>query len=272
MKELTEKWDGAIQLTHDSPTTVNLMDYVRDPLERSTVSTLMRLYDIIPEMEITIMEELKDRLVKGDLFIKKIKQDYPRIIDFLTPSSRQNAKRYTDDEAKHNCSTVLGELDIQQKIFDDLARDINTLCPPSKSKSFVKAMAKGKRKAWLKRFISMLSIYEGVSTVETLEDFKREVMDRCKPIGQLEVGEQFMFANVEHAMDGRGQMFTYVGLIEEPIPGESDPKKTNVVAHYRKISDSMAIIYVEQNPFRPVIPMPKTCTKGSYGYCIPNSE
>ena len=45
-------------------------------------------------------------------------------------------------------------------------------------------------------------------------------------------------------MDAGGQMFTYVGMLEEPIPGEDD--KQNIVCHYRKISDSMAIIYIDQ--------------------------
>ena len=262
MKDFEEQWDGSISLAQGAPQTVNLMDYVRDPLERNTVATLIRLFDIIPEMELTLLNEIKDRLENGGFYVQKMKKDYPKIVDFLTPSSRQNAKRYNDDQAKYNCKTVLGELDIQNRIFDDLSRDINTLCPPSDAKPFTKAMAKAKRKAWLLRFVSMLVIYEGISSVQSLEDFKREIMDRCKPIGQLEVGDQFMFANVEHQMDMGGQMFTYVGLAEEPIA--EDPKNTNVVAHYRKISDSMAIVYIERNPFRPVIPLPKTCAKGTY--------
>lgn len=264
MDSLLEKWDGGVRMEQGQPVTVNLMDFVRNPLDRSTVATLIRLYDIIPEMEITILNELKDRLDNGNLYVQKIKKDYPRIIEFLTPASRKNAMRYNDDEAKHNCKTVVGELSIQQKIFDDLIRDLNSLSPPENAKPFTKVMAKHKRTAWLKRFISMLAIYEGISDIESLEDFKREVMDRAIPMGQLEVGDQFMFANVEHEMDAGGQMFTYVGMFEEDIPGNN--KNKNVVTHYRKVSDSMAIIYIEQNPFRPVIPLPKTCAKGIYGH------
>lgn len=251
-----EQWNGGVQLVTSGPQTVNLMDYVRDPLERSTVATLMRLYDIIPEMEITLLNEIKDRLENGGMFVQKMKEDYPRIIKFLTPSSRQNIKRYNDDEAKHHCKTVCGELDIQRRIFDDLIRDLNRLSPPENAKPFTKVMAKHKRTAWLKRFISMLAIYEGISDIESLEDFKREIMDRAIPMGQLEVGDQFIFANVEHGMDAGGQMFTYVGMFEEEVIGNS-----NIVTHYRKISDSMAIVYIEQNPFRPVIKLPKTCNK-----------
>ena len=105
----------------------------------------------------------------------------------------------------------------------------------------------------------MLSIFEGISDVETLIDFKREIMDRAILMGQLEVGQQFIFATAKNGMDMGGQAFTYIGLFEEPIP--EHPDKQNVICHYRKTSDSIAVVYIEDDPYRPVIPLPKTTNK-----------
>lgn len=259
----------SIRIERGAPTTVNLFDYVRDPLERSTVASLMRIYDIIPDLAQMILNEMCDRLEKGGMFKQQLKRDYSRITTFLTPASRKNLKRYRDDETLHHCNTVLGEIDLQNRMLDDLSKDIDRIVGSNylteikndATKEWCIQMTRGKLKAWLKRFVSMLAVYEGISDVESLIDFKREIMDRAILMGQLETGQQFMFATVKNGMDMGGQAFTYLGLYEEDIPGETDPKKKNVVCHYRKISDSIAIVYVENDCYRPVIPLPQTTNK-----------
>jgi hypothetical protein len=49
-----------------------------------------------------------------------------------------------------------------------------------------------------------------------------------------------------------GQIFTYLGLAEYPIP--EDDKNTNIVCHYRKLNDSISVVYTENNCLRAVIP------------------
>lgn len=265
-----------IRIERGAPQTVNLFDYVRDPLERSTVAALMRIYDIIPDLAQMVLNEMCDRLENEGMFRQNLKRDYGRIVSFLSPASRQNLKRYKDDETKHNCKTVLGEIDLQNRMLDDLSKDINRIVGSNyvmlekeehkhPNSEWCKHMTRGKLKAWLRRFVSMLAIFEGVSDVESLLDFKREIMDRAILMGQLEVNQQFIFATVKNGMDMGGQVFTYLGLFEQDIPGETDPRKKNVVCHYRKLSDSAFVVYIEDDCYRPVIPMPKTTNKVRLG-------
>lgn len=269
MNKFVNQEPVSIRIEQGAPKTVNMFDYVRNPLERNTVAALMRIYDIIPDLAQMVLNEMCDRLESSDMFKRELKKDYSRITAFLTPGSRKNLKRYKDDETLHHCKTVLGEIDLQNKMLDDLSKDINRIVGSNyldeikneATKEWCTQMTRGKLKAWLKRFISMLSVFEGISDVESLIDFKREIMDRAILMGQLEAGQQFIFATVKNGMDMGGQTFTYLGLFEEDIPGETDPKKKNVVCHYRKISDSMAIVYIENDCYRPVIPLPMTTNK-----------
>lgn len=264
-----EEGEPLIRVERGAPQTVNLFDYVRNPLERSTVQALKRIYDIIPDFAQMILNEMCDRLENGGMFKRELKRDYSRITAFLSPGSRENLKRYKDDETIHNCKTVLGEIDIQLRMLDDLSRDIDRivnseyvdLCKKDKSKEWCQNMTKGKLKAWMRRFVSLVSVYEGISSVESLLDFKVQIMDRAILMGQLQANQQFMFATVKNGMDTGGQIFTYLGLFEEDIPGEEDPKKKNVVCHYRKVSDSLFVVYVEEDCYRPVIPLPQTTNK-----------
>ena len=94
-------------------------------------------------------------------------------------------------------------------------------------------------------------ISENINTSDMIS-YKRDVIDKCKPIGQLEVGQEFMFPHAEHAMDDGGQCFTYLGLAEYPQEDES----SNIVAQYRKLSDNIHVVYEEQNVLRAVLPVP----------------
>ena len=252
--------DLLIKALEAAPTSMGAFDYLKDPLERNNMKALLRIYDLIPVLAATVLNEMVDRLQDGvkNVYSGTIKKDYPRIMSMLQESSRQTFKRYKEDETEHDCATVIGEYHLQLKMLDDLSRKVLPHISKDTRKlwkgnpEFYDLMSKGRIKAFVKRYISLLSLMEAITDTEDLISYKKEVIDRCVPMGQLEVGTEFMFPNPEHAMDDGGQMFTYLGLAEEDIPDR--PNVKNVVAHYRKLNDSIHITYIEQNPFRAVIP------------------
>lgn len=242
-----------------APTSMGAFDYLKDPLERNNMKALLRMYELIPVLAATILDQMVDRLQDGvkNLYSGTIKKDYPRIISMLQEASRQTMQRYKDDE-KEGYATIVGEYHLQMKMLDDLSRKVLPYISKDtrniwKGKpEFYDLMSKGRIKAYVKRYVSLLSLIEDITNTEDIISFKKDVIDRCIPIGQLEAGAEFMFPTPEHAMDDGGQMFTYLGLAEEEIPDK--PGNKNIVAHYRKLNDSIHITYIEQNPFRAVIP------------------
>lgn len=238
------------------PNKISAFDYLKDPLERNNVKALLRLYDLIPLLAQTILDEMTDRLKDNNLYIKNIKKDYPKITSWLTEASRQTLKRYNEDE-NEGFNTVIGEYELQLKMIDELSRKVLPHISKesrnvwSENPDFYDLMSKGRIKTFVKKYISLLSLIEEITNTENLIEFKKSVIDRCIPMGQLEVGQTFMFPQSEHAMDDGGQMFTYAGLFEEDIPNSEDK---NVVCHYRKISDSIHVIYIEHNCLRAVLP------------------
>ena len=247
------------EVLEHAPMTVGAFDYLKDPLERNDMKALIRMYDLIPILAQTILDQMVDRVESQNLYVQKIKQDYPKISRWLEEASRRTMDRYKEDETQHDCATVIGEYHLQMKMLDDLSRKVlpyiskDTRKIWSKDPNFYDLMSKGKIKAFVKRFISILSLIEDVTNTEDLITYKKAVIDRCIPMGQLEVGEEFMFPYAEHAMDDGGQMFTYLGLFEQDIPDQ--PGEKNVCCHYRKLSDSVHIVYIEQNALRAVLPM-----------------
>jgi hypothetical protein len=239
------------------PNKISAFDYLKDPLERNNLKALLRMYDLIPLLAQTILDEMIDRLKEGNLYTKNIKRDYPKITSWLTESSRQAINRYKEDETEHGFNTVIGEYELQLKMIDELSRKVLPHISKesrniwSEHPDFYDLMSKGRIKAFVKKYISLLSLIEEITSTESLIEFKKSVIDRCIPMGQLEVGQTFMFPQPEHAMDDGGQMFTYAGLFEEDIPNSEDK---SVVCHYRKISDSIHVIYIEHNCLRAVMP------------------
>jgi len=252
--------DLLFQVLEKAPTTMGAFDYLKDPLERNNMRALLRMYDLIPIIAQTILDEMIDRLQEpqASLYINTLKKDYPRISKWLQEASRRTIDRYKEDETEHDCATVVGEYHLQMKMLDDLSRKVlphiskDTRKIWTNNPEFYDLMSKGRVKKFVKRFISILSLIEDVTDTEDLISYKKAVIDRCIPMGQLEEGQEFMFPYAEHAMDDGGQMFTYLGLSEEDIPEQ--PGDKNVVCHYRKINDSIHIVYVENNCLRAVIP------------------
>lgn len=244
-----------------APTTASTFDYLKSPLERSSVQALLRMYDLIPLLAQTILDEMMDRLDKADLIVQTLKKDWPKISNLLRENSRQVLKRYKEDETQYGYATVVGEYQLQMKMLDDLSRKVLPYISKDTRKiwannpDFYDLMSKGRIKAYVKRYISLLSLMEDIISTEDLITFKKSVIDRCIPMGQLEVGEEFMFPQKEHEMDAEGQIFTYLGLFEEDIP--ESPGDKNVCCHYRKISDSIYVTYIEKNALRAVLPMRK---------------
>ena len=246
-----------------APTSMGAFDYLKDPLERNNMRALLRMYDLIPLLASTILDEMVDRIQdkQQNLFKGCIKHDYNRISTMLDNASRNAIKRYKEDE-KEGCATVIGEYHLQMQMLDDLSRKVlpyiskDTRQTWASKQEFYDLMSKGRIRAFVKRYISLLSLMESLMDTEDLISYKKAVIDRCIPIGQLEAGQQFLFPISEHVHDDVGQVFTYLGLAEEPV---KDSKYKNIVAHYRKLNDSIAITYVEQNALRAVIP----CVKSS---------
>lgn len=252
------KTDLLFQVLENAPTTAGAFDYLKDPLERSNVKALLRLYDLIPLLASTILNEMADRLDDKGLIIQTLKRDYPRISDWLQECSRNVLKRYKEDEEQYDCPTVVGEYHLQMKMIDDLSRKVLPYISKDTRKTwknnpkFYDLMSRGRIQKFVKKYIAVLALVEDITNTEDMITYKKEVIDRCIPMGQLEVGQTFMFPYAEHAMDDGGQEFTYAGLAEEDIP--DDPGNKNIVCLYRKISDSILITYKEQNALRAVIP------------------
>lgn len=252
------KQDLLFEVLANQPTTASAFDYLKDPLYRNDLAALLRMYDILPLLGKLILQEIEDRLENGGLIIQSLKKDLPKISQWFTENSRQVAKRYKEDETQHNCATIVGELHLQNKMLDDLSRKVlpyiskDTRKTWANNPEFYDLMSAGRIKKFVKNYISLLSLIEDVTNTEDLITFKKAVIDKCIPMGQLKEGEEFMFPQKEHEMDDGGQMFTYLGLVEEPIPGTDD---MNISCHYRKISDSIHIVYIEQNALRAVLPM-----------------
>lgn len=250
--------DLLFQVLDSAPTTASAFDYLKDPLYRNELKALIRMYDVLPVMGKLILQEIEDRLDNADLIIQTLKKDLPKISDWLSENSRQVMKRYKEDEEQHKCATIVGELHLQNKMMDDLSRKVLPYISKDtrklwKSKpGFYDLMSRGRIKKFVKKYIAMLALYEDLISTEDIITYKKEVIDRCIPMGQLEVGQTFLFPYAEHAMDNGGQEFTYAGLAEEPIP--DDPGNTNVVCLYRKLNDSILITYKETNALRAVIP------------------
>lgn len=252
--------DLLFQVLEKAPTTMGAFDYLKDPLERNNMKALLRMYDLIPILAQTILDEMIDRLQEpqASLYINTLKKDYPRISKWLQEASRRTMERYKEDETEHDCATVVGEYHLQMKILDELSRKVLPYISKDTRKvwatnpEFYDLMSKGRIKKFVKRYISLLSLMEDVTNTEDLISYKKAVIDRCIPMGQLEEGQEFMFPYAEHAMDDGGQMFTYLGLKEEDIPNR--PGDKNVCCQYRKINDSVLIVYTEQNCLRAVLP------------------
>lgn len=250
--------DLLFQVLEKAPTTTSAFDYLKDPLYRNDLKALLRMYDILPLMGKLILQEIEDRLNNAGLVIQSLKKDLPKISDWLSENSRQVAKRYKEDEVQHKCATIVGELHLQNRMMDDLSRKVLPYISEDTRKlwkgkpEFRDLMSAGRIKKFVKKYIALLSLYDTLMDTENLITYKKEVIDRCIPMGQLEVGQTFVFPYAEHAMDDGGQEFTYAGLSEEDIPG--DPKNKNIVCLYRKINDSILITYKEQNALRAVIP------------------
>jgi len=138
--------------------------------------------------------------------------------------------------------------DLSRKVLPYISKDTRKLWKGKPE--FYDVMSKGRIKKFVKKYMALLALYEELMNTEDLITYKKEVIDRCIPMGQLEVGQTFIFPYAEHAMDDAGQEFTYAGLAEEDTPGDSK----NIVCLYRKISDSIFITYKEQNALRAVIP------------------
>lgn len=250
--------DLLFQVLEKQPTTASAFDYLKDPLYRNDLKALIRMYDVLPIMGKLILQEMEDRLNNAGLIIQSLKKDLPKISDWLSENSRQVLKRYKEDEEQHNCATIVGELHLQNKMMDDLSRKVlpyiskDTRRLWKNNPDFYDLMSAGRIKKFVKKYIAMLALYEDLMNTEDIITYKKEVIDRCIPMGQLEVGQTFMFPYAEHAMDNGGQEFTYAGLSEQPIP--DDPDNSNVVCLYRKLSDSILITYTETNALRAVIP------------------
>ena len=232
-------------------------DYLKDPLETNSIKALIRLYDVIPLLAQTILDEIADRLDDGGMFVQSIKHDYKKISSLLQESSRKTVERYRKDESETGCATVIGEYHLQMKMIDDLCRKVLPYLPKDtrdlNKKSFIALMGRGRIRAFTRKYISLLALIEGAITTEDLMSYKAAVIDKCVPMGQLKEGDTFMFPYKEHEMDDGGQMFTYLGLCEEDIP--DDPGNKSIVCHYRKLNDSIHVVYVEQNALRAVLPM-----------------
>lgn len=250
--------DLLFQVMQHAPTTASAFDYLKDPLYRNDLGALLRMYDILPLMGKLILQEIEDRLTNADLIIQSLKKDLPKISNWLSENSREVAKRYKEDEVQHNCATIVGELHLQNRMMDDLSRKVLPYISKDTRKTwkgrpeFYDVMSAGKIRKFVKKYIALLALYDALMDTSDLISYKKEVIDRCIPMGQLEVGQTFIFPYAEHAMDDSGQEFTYAGLSEEDIPG--DPGNKNIVCLYRKISDSILITYKEQNALRAVIP------------------
>jgi hypothetical protein len=250
--------DLLFQVLEQAPTTASAFDYLKDPLYRNDLKALLRMYDILPLMGKLILQEIEDRLDNADLIIQSLKKDLPKISDWLSENSRQVVKRYKEDEEQHECATIVGELHLQNKMMDDLSRKVLPYISKDTRKlwksnpKFYDVMSAGRIRKFVKKYIALLALYENLMNTENLITYKKEVIDRCIPMGQLEVGQTFIFPYAEHAMDDGGQEFTYEGLAEENIPG--DPENKNIVCLYRRIDDSILITYKEENALRAVIP------------------
>jgi len=250
--------DLLFQVLDLAPTTASVFDYLKDPLYRNDLKALLRMYDILPLMGKLILQEMEDRLNNAGLIIQSLKKDLPKISDWLSENSRQVAKRYKEDEEQHKCATIVGELHLQNKMMDDLSRKVlpyiskDTRRLWKSNPDFYDLMSRGRIQKFVKKYIALLSLYEDLMNTEDIITYKKEVIDRCIPMGQLEIGQTFMFPYAEHAMDDGGQEFTYAGLSEQPIP--DDPDNSNIVCLYRKINDSILVTYTETNALRAVIP------------------
>lgn len=250
--------DLLFQVLDKAPTTVEVFDYLKSPLERSSVQALLRMYDLIPILAHNILNEMMDRLDNAGLIVQTLKKDWPKISNLLQENSRRVLKRYKEDETQHNCATVVGEYHLQMRIIDDLSRKVLPYISKDTRKlwqdkpGFYDVMSRGRIQKFVKKYMALLALYENLMSTENLITYKKEVIDRCIPMGQLEVGQTFIFPYAEHAMDDGGQEFTYAGLAEEDVPGDS--KSKNIVCLYRKINDSIFITYKEQNALRAVIP------------------
>lgn len=246
------KNDLLFQVLSTQPTSVSVFDYLKNPLERSSVKALLRMYDLIPLLASTILDEMADRLSNSNLLVQSMKKDYARISRWLQESSRNALERYKEDEEQHACATIVGEYHLQMRILDDLARKVLPYISEDTRKiwednpEFYDLMSKGRIKKFVKKYISILTLLEDLQSTNDLITYKKNVIDKCVPIGKLEVGQTFMFPRPEHEMDNDGQEFTYVGLIEE---GD------NILCLYRKLNDSIYITYREENVLRAVIPI-----------------
>ena len=108
--------DLLIKALESAPTSMGAFDYLKDPLERNNMKALLRMYELIPVLAATILDQMVDRLQDGvkNLYSGTIKKDYPRIISMLQEASRQTLKRYKDDE-KEGYATIVGEYHLQMK-------------------------------------------------------------------------------------------------------------------------------------------------------------
>ena len=140
--------------------------------------------------------------------------------------------------------------DLSRKVLPYISKDTRRLW--KSNPDFYDLMSRGRIQKFVKKYIALLSLYEDLMNTEDIITYKKEVIDRCIPMGQLEIGQTFMFPYAEHAMDDGGQEFTYAGLSEQPIP--NDPDNSNIVCLYRKINDSILVTYTETNALRAVIP------------------
>ena len=71
--------DLLFQVLESQPTTASAFDYLKDPLYRNDLKSLLRMYDILPLMGKLILQEIEDRLSNAGLIIQSLKKDLPKI-------------------------------------------------------------------------------------------------------------------------------------------------------------------------------------------------
>lgn len=221
---------------------IQLFDCIKNPLDKTMVKTLIRLYQDIPVFASYILNEILDRLEDDGRIKMTLKKDWPKLISLLQGYSKQAIQRYAEDEEKYNCNTVVGEINIFEKMLYEFNNYLSKN-PELEKEIWYKDNEIFKRfEKFHKNFIKWAFKIESIANIENENSYMKEVADKATFLYRLQKGDQFSFVDNPSFHE-----FTFIETKELEGKEEAD-----VVCYYRNIYNETQVFY-ESNIYRPVI-------------------
>lgn len=232
-------------ISKGEPKTVQLFDYIKNPLDKTMAKTLIRLYQNIPLFASYIFNEIIDRLTDDgkEKLTKTLKRDYPRVMESLNGCSKDAMKRYAEDESKYNCNTIVGELNLFEKFLSEFNQYMEGHPELEKEIWYKEKKTLERFKKFYQTYLKWAYKIESIVSVEDEKKYVEEIADKATFLYRLKKGDQFSFVDNPSFHE-----FTFVESKDIPLENGS----VDMVCYYKNMYNETQVFY-ESNIYRPVI-------------------